>query len=147
MRVVFDTNILTRAVASPSGPAGELFERVASDHLIIASLELLAELSRVLSYERLRRLHRLSDESIDVFIEGIESGATLVRLPNLLPRIVPYDVDDDLVVAIAVAGRADVLCTRNRHLFHENVVAYCRDRAIEVMDDLKLLQKVREEHA
>jgi hypothetical protein len=42
-----------------------------------------------------------------------------------------------------VAAGADVICTRNRHLFHEAVVAYCRQYAIEIMDDIDLLAVLR----
>lgn len=52
MRIVLDTNVLARAVGSPAGPAAELFERIAAEHVLGVSSELLAELSRVLGYER-----------------------------------------------------------------------------------------------
>jgi putative PIN family toxin of toxin-antitoxin system len=145
MRVVLDTNILARAVGSPGGPAGELFERIAANHVLVVSLELLSELGRILSYDRVRRMHQLSDAQINAFIESVESGATVVSLPDPLPRVVPFDPDDDVVVATAVAGRAEVLCTRNRHLFHENVLAYGRRHAIEIVDDLELLARLREQ--
>jgi uncharacterized protein len=144
MRLVLDTNILARAAGSPSGPASELFERTCTGHVLIMSSELLAELARVLSYARVRRMHQLSEAGIEAFIESIESGAVMVSLPDPLPRIVPHDPDDDVVVATAVAGKGDVLCTRNRHLFHESVVDYCRQHAIEIMDDIGLLNRVRE---
>jgi putative PIN family toxin of toxin-antitoxin system len=145
MRVVLDTNVLTRAVASPSGPAGELFERVCTSHVLVVSLETLAELARVLAYDRVCRIHQLSDRGVAEFIESLETGAAVVSLPSPLPRVVPDDPDDDAIVATAVAGRGNVLCTRNRHLFHERVVAYCREHAVEIMDDLALLARLREE--
>jgi hypothetical protein len=61
----------------------------------------------------------------------------------LLDQVVPYDPDDDNVVGAAVAARVDVICTRNKHLHHEAVIAYCRQYAIEVMDDLDLLARLR----
>ena len=143
MRIVLDTNVLARAVASPGGPAGECFERIAADHVLVVSLELLAELARALSYDRVRRMHQLNDAGIDAFIESIEGGATVVSLPPPLPRVVPHDPDDDVVVATAVAGRVEVLCTRNRHLFEESVVAYCHEHGIEIMDDIHLLARMR----
>lgn len=143
MRVVLDTNVLARAVASPSGPAGEVFERIAADHRLVVSLGLLSELGRVLAYPRVRRLHRRSDDEIAELVNSIGSGALAVSLPALVPRIVPDDPDDDMLVATAVAGRANVLCTRNRHLFHGQVVAYCRERGIAVMDDIALLDELR----
>ena len=106
---VLDTNILARAAGSRNGPAGDLFERICDDHVLVVSLELLAELGRVFSYDRLRRMHQLGDAGIEAFIESIESAGAVVSLPTPLPRIVPYDPDDDAVVAAAVAGRVDVL--------------------------------------
>ena len=134
-----------RAAGSRNGPAGELFERILADHVLVVSLELLAELARVLSYNRVRRMHQLGDAEIEAFIESIESGATLVSLPIPMPRVVPHDPDDDAVVATAIAGRGHVLCMRNRHLFHESVVGYCRQRGLEIMDDIELLDRLREE--
>jgi putative PIN family toxin of toxin-antitoxin system len=144
MRVLLDTNILARAAASRNGPAAEVFRRIAAGHVLVVSSELLAELARVLSYERVRRMHQLGEAGIDAFIESIESGAAVVSLPAPVPRIVPHDPDDDVVVATAVGGKVEVLCTRNRHLFHPSVLAYCREHAIEVMDDLQLLATLRE---
>jgi putative PIN family toxin of toxin-antitoxin system len=88
MRIVLDTNIVVRAVASPGGPAGELFERIAADHVLVTSAELLSELARVLAYDRLRQMHRLSDAKISEFIQSIESGAAVVSLPEKPPRVV-----------------------------------------------------------
>ncbi len=42
---------------------------------------------------------------------------------------------------------ADVICTRNKHLRHEAVIAYCKARLIEVVDDISLLTRLRENEA
>jgi predicted nucleic acid-binding protein len=65
MRVVLDTNILARAVGSRNGPASELFECICAKHTLITSSKLLAELARVLSYDRIRSMHQLSDAAIE----------------------------------------------------------------------------------
>ena len=111
-----------RVAGSRSGPAGELFERICADHVLVVSLELLAELGRVLTYDRVRRMHKLNDTEVRAFIESLESGGTLVRLPTPILRVVPHDPDDDAVVAAAVVGQAEVLCTRNRHFYNTDVV-------------------------
>jgi len=143
MRVVLDSNVLVRAVASPHGPAGELFERLCAQHVLISSPEMVVELAKVLDYQRIRRLHGLSDEQIAEFIDTIETGALLARCPASLPRVVPDDPDDDAVVATAIAGAADVICSRNRHLFHDSVLKYCQKHAVRVLDDLTLLAELR----
>ncbi len=59
----------------------------------------------------------------------------------------PDDPDDDHIVAAAVAGKVNVICTRNKHLYHEAVLAYCSERSIEVLDDISLLTRLRENEA
>jgi putative PIN family toxin of toxin-antitoxin system len=145
MRVVLDTNILVRAAGPRGGPATDLFERLSDEHVLIVSPELLDELGRVMSYDRVRQIHLLSDAEIRAFVESIAAGGSVVSLPAPIPRVVPHDPDDDAVVATAVAGQAQVLCTRNRHLFHHSVVAYCVERGAKVMDDMELLNRLREE--
>jgi len=71
------------------------------------------------------------------------AGASVVSLPESVPRVVPHDRDDDFVVATAVAGAADVICTWNKHLYHEDVIGYCRNHAIEVLHDPTLLTMLR----
>jgi putative PIN family toxin of toxin-antitoxin system len=144
MRVVLDTNVLARAVSSPTGPAGELLDWVRRDHLLVISLEMLSELSRALCYERLRRIHQLDDDEIKQVVEEVQAISLVPSLPDPVPRVVPADPDDDYVVATAVAGECEVICTRNRHLFDPVVVAYCRQRAIKIADDTALLERMRQ---
>ena len=143
MRTVLDTNVLVRAMASPSGPAGGLFERISANHVLVESLEMLTELSRALGYEWVRRIHQRTDVEITEFLASVERGATVVDVPKPVPRVVPGDPKDDMVVATAVAGRADVLCTLDHHFYQDNVREYCRERMIEIMDDVELLARLR----
>ncbi len=99
----------------------------------------------MLTYDRVRRMHKLNDTEVRAFIESLESGGTLVRLPTPIPRVVPHDPDDDAVVAAAVVGQAEVLCTRNRHFYNTDVVAYCRVHGVEIMDNVELLKRLRED--
>ena len=147
MRLTLDTNILVRAVARPEGPAGELLDRIRAPHVLIISLEMLAELQDVLSRDRIRAMHHRTDDAIEEFLESLAVGSLIVGLPDPLPRVVPDDADDDVLVATAVAGNADIVCTRNLHLYHKDVLAYCSQRGIQIMDDLALLHKLRAEES
>ena len=146
MRVVLDTNILARAVAAPRGPAREVMQRLfESPHVVVLSEELLVELGRVLRYPRLQALHRLADADIDVFVDSVRRASEVVELETV-PPIVPHDSDDDCVVATAVFGEADVLCTLDRHLFAMDVVTYLGANGIRVLTDTQLLRESAHEN-
>ncbi len=143
MRLVLDTNVLTRVVISPQGLAAELFDRVRAEHILVSSPESLAELSRVLAYDRVRKLHQRNDQEIGEFVQNVEAGSVLVQLPADIPAVVKADPDDDAVVATAILGQADAICTRNTHLYAADVVAYLRQWSIEVVDDIVLMALLR----
>ncbi len=149
MRVVLDTNILARATPGKAGPARELFDVVAvPPHVFILSPFLLSELSRVLRYERMRKVHGLSDEEIDAYVEQVQAAALMVNSTQAISAsVVPHDPEDDPVIATAVAGQAEVLCTRDRHLHHPDVRAYCTAQAIQVLTDIELLSLLRTQGA
>ena len=142
MRVVLDTNILARAVAASNGPARVVLQRLfVGPHVVVQSDALLAELGRVLRYPRLQALHQLADADIDAFVDSVRRAAEVVEL-DVIPEIVPHDSDDDSVVATAVFGEADVLCTLDRHLFAMDVVTYLGANGIQVMRDTELLRQL-----
>lgn len=62
----------------------------------------------------------------------------VVHEPVVLP-----DPNDDPVVYTAVAGRAEVLCAMDRHFYTDQVISFCRQSDIEVMNDVELLKKLR----
>ena len=146
MRVVLDTNILVRASAKAMGPARELLQIIVAsqDHTLITSPFLLQELERVLAYERVRRISKLTEEEVAEYLRYLRAHEIAeIVYPGPAPRIVPADSDDDPVVHTAVIGRADALCTLNRHFFDAAVRDYCRARGVLVATDLDLLALLR----
>ena len=144
MRIVLDTNILTRAFGSAEGPAGKALERIRSPHLLVVSLQILEELADVLDRPRVRRLHGRDDVAIDGFLRHVEAAALIVTVSEeSAPHVVLNDPDDDLVIATAVAGNAEVICTWDEHFYEQKVIAYCRERSIEIINDAKLLHRLR----
>ena len=145
MRVVLDTNILARATPGRSGPAVEVLLRaIAAPHLLVLSLPLLSELSRVLRYERVRRVHGLDDGQLAQYVTHLQENALMVEIEEHPPAVVPHDSDDDPVVATAIAGKADVVCTLDRHLHNPTVRAYCEQHGIRIMTDAELSALLRE---
>jgi putative PIN family toxin of toxin-antitoxin system len=144
MRIVLDSNVLVRAVVSPAGPAAAVFDLIEPPHVLVTSSAVLNDLGDALRYPRLRRMHGLSDAEIDVAIKAVHACAEIAPLgdESSIPSV-STDRDDDFILATAVAAKADVLCTLDRHLRAEPVVDYCRENGITVLSDVELLSQLR----
>ena len=143
MRVALDTNVLVRAARADS-PARAVFDRLLEPpHTFLSSAFVLDELDRAIRYPRVRRVHGLSDAEIDRYVRDIANVALLISLPSAAPTVVVRDPQDDPVVATAVEGQANVLCTLDRDLRQPAVVAYCGQFQIRILTDVELLNELR----
>jgi putative PIN family toxin of toxin-antitoxin system len=143
MRAVLDSNILARAVPGRTGPARELLQLLAlPPHVLITSPLLLDELARALAYPRLRAVHGLSDAEIGQYIVDLQAVAMLL---STLPTVtaIGSDPDDNAVIAAAIAGQAEVICTRDRHFRNQEVVDFCAQHGVRILDDIELLHELR----
>jgi putative PIN family toxin of toxin-antitoxin system len=145
MRIVLDSNVLVRAARPVLGPAREVLLRATEEpHVLLLSAFIISELRRVLGYEHVRKMHGLDDRGIERYVLDVESAALIVAIPPASQEaIVVHDPKDDPIVHTAVAGAAEVLCTRDRHLHQSAVSGYCRSRGIQVLDDVALLARLR----
>jgi putative PIN family toxin of toxin-antitoxin system len=148
MRVLLDTNILVRANPKASGSARALFAELtrSSEHTLILSPFLLEEVERVLAYPRLQALWPLTPEEIRVYTKALDDLAEMVHLDPVHPAILG-DPKDDPVVATALVGRADVVCTLDRDFYTPNALDYLRRHSILVMSDTQLLLRLRGDSA
>ena len=141
MRALLDTNILARAARGGTSPAAELLKRLTQlPHVLISSPQLLSELARVLRYDRVRQMHGLDDEGISAYTQQIEAAALVVTVSTIASFTVPHDPDDTPVIAAAVKGQAEVICTLDRHLYNPAVQAHCSQHGIRIMTDVDLLK-------
>jgi putative PIN family toxin of toxin-antitoxin system len=143
MRIVLDTNVLARATPGKAGPAAAVRLAIRPPHLLVLSPYLLTELGQVLRYDRLRRMHGLADERIDLYLASLQLDALVVDVAATQGTIVPNDPKDDPIVMTAVGGQADVLCTLDKHLHQPEVVKFCAGHRVRVLSDLELLTELR----
>jgi uncharacterized protein len=143
MRVVLDSNVLARATPGKTSAAREVLIRVTKQpHTLVTAAALLAELARTLQYPRVRALHGLDDAGIQAYLQSIQLGSLVVN-PAIPPPLQTANPDDDLVIATALAGQAEVLCTRDRHLLNPLVQAACAVLGIRVLNEVDLLHELR----
>lgn len=116
MRVVLDTNTLVSGIISPSGPPRRLLDDARMQVFeLCSSATLLAELLDVLARGKFAaRLTQagLTPQNIVADLRRLAHMAT----PQDVPRVIEHDADDDHVIACAVAGRADLIVSGDKHL-------------------------------
>jgi uncharacterized protein len=143
MRVTFDVNLLVRSALHPRGLAREILELATlPPHTLVVSPPLLTDLDRVLHYPRIQVKFMLADQDIADFIAMIQAASDVVFQPAIIP-VVPADADDDIVVATAVDGKADVICTRDHHFSDPAVHSYCAANNIRILSDIELVKEFR----
>lgn len=113
-------------------------------HVLLVSDFILEEIDRVLRYPRLQSRWGMSDGEIREFVADLRENGELVTFDNdesIGPTL--SDPDDHWIVRTAVEGRADVLCTLDRHLRTLEVRGYCESRGITILTDVELLDRLR----
>ncbi len=109
MRVFLDTNVIVSATAT-RGLCADVFREVLLSHELIVSEPLLTEVSRVLSDK-----FGASAEMVESVIRILKQD-TIFSQPLDLPDLTIRDLDDLLILASALSGRAEVLVTGDKEL-------------------------------
>lgn len=118
MRLVLDTNVLVSALHFGGRPRRLLDRVLRGDHLLVTGGVILGELESVLTdtcgWDRARAVAARAE------VEAVAE----VAIPGNIRRIC-RDRDDDEVLAIAIAGRADAIVTGDGDLLslgeHEGI--------------------------
>ena len=108
MRVFLDTNVLASALAT-RGLCTELFELVLQGHELLISEPVIQELERILP----GKLGQ-SKPVTDGFISLRRAEALLTTAEHPFPAL--PDLDDEAIVASALAGHAEVFITGDKAL-------------------------------
>ena len=131
MRVVFDTNVLYSALAA-KGFCEEVLDEAAGDCVTIWSNPLKQELELLLA-----RRHKIGPGT-EAALGAYADLCEFVE-PQPLGERVCRDEDDDVVLATALAGKADVIVTGD-----EDLLVLKKFRGIEILSPrqfLKLLDR------
>ena len=111
---VLDTNVVIAALLW-NGPPSSLLTRATErqDLVLVTSPTLLAELADILALPKFRNRLADAETSVEELVVAYRDATVLVS-PHEVPRVVADDVDDDHVIAAAVAARAQWIVTGDR---------------------------------
>jgi putative PIN family toxin of toxin-antitoxin system len=115
---------------------------VSGPHELVLSSAILQEVKRVLGYPHVQAQWPLRPDTIETYLDFLSAVGVVVGLPDITPAVVT-DPDDDPILQTAIAGIADVLCTRDQDFRHPAVEQICSTHGIRILDDITLLQEIR----
>lgn len=116
VRVVLDTNTLVSGIISRDGPPRRLLDGARTQAFeLCSSAILLVELLDVLSRDKFVRRLEVAGLTPQGIVVDVRRLVSLVE-PADVPRVIAADPDDDHVLACAVAARAELIVSGDRHL-------------------------------
>lgn len=115
MRAVVDTNILVRALIKPKGTVAPVLGRLRQGaYTILYSSGLLEEIVDVLGRARFRVKYGIRGEDVEVLVSLIVlRGERVVPIQKIQ---VCRDPEDDMLLELAVGGRADLIVSTDEDL-------------------------------
>lgn len=134
VRVVVDTNVLISAVLGRGKPRTlvlELFE----GHVILSSAEMLAEFTDVIERQKFRHIRR---SHIQGLLTLLINYSNVVKPLESFYGTIPEDPDDDIVLSVAFAGKAEYIVTGDPHLLR--LGEFKRIKIIRVSDMLNQIR-------
>ena len=117
LRAVIDTNVLVSSVISKKGAPAFLMQ-VWSESLfeLVISEPIIEEIERVLSENRLKQAFNILDDRIASLIDLLRNNSILVPGSASVTGAVPADPSDEMFIAAALDGNADVIVSGDKDL-------------------------------
>jgi putative PIN family toxin of toxin-antitoxin system len=141
LHVVIDTNVIVSGILSRKGAPVELLKAWRERRfLLLTSSAIVTEVRAVLRYPRIRKKYPLSDNEIEQTITLLEHDALLVTGEAKVAGSVTDDPKDEMVLACAVDGEADVIVSGDHHQL--DLESY---RDVPIMTPRQFLDQLRQD--
>jgi len=141
LRVVIDTNVIVSGILSRKGAPAELLNIWRERRfLLLSSADIVAEVRAVMQYPRIRHKYNISDDEIEQMITLLEHDALLVAGDSNVVGSVLDDPQDEMFLACALDGLADVIVSGDHHLLDLGVF-----RDIPIITARQLLDQLMQE--
>ena len=137
MRIVLDTNVLVSALLTPFGPPGDILRLITSGFVRVChDARILGEHRQVL----LRPAFPFSQVQVEALLNQIEADGDPIAAFPLSERL--PDPDDEVFLAVALAGAARYLVTENLRHYPEQ-----RRQGVQVVTPRDFIEAYRQASA
>ena len=135
LKVVLDANVFASALINPHGKPAEILDYVFENRVrLFASLSIIEELGRVLSYPKLVDRHGLQKREIEGFIYDLLSIVALVEEGDTI-EVIKEDPSDNKYLSCALKAKADFILSGDEHLL--NLGSY---KGIQIVTPARFLE-------
>lgn len=139
--VMIDTNVIVSSILSCKGAPAELLNAWRElRFLLLSSSAIVADVQAVMQYPHVRNKYHLSDEEIEQTVTLLEHDALLVAGDADVAGSVPVDPKDEMFLACALDGQADVIVSSDHHLSDLGIF-----RDIPIMTARQFLDRLRQD--
>ena len=138
MRLVLDTNVAVAGLLW-SGPPRRLIELAFEGEAVelFSTPALLDELRRTLGYRKFAARIERFGASVPALVDQYAAIVSII-IPAAVPRVVIADADDDHVIAAAIAAKAELIVSGDRHL-----LSISRYQDIAIVEAAEALRRIR----
>jgi len=139
LRAVVDTNLFVSGLFAKDSLSAKLQDLwINQDFELITSIEIIKEISRVLSYPRIKERFQPKEENVRQFFRLIFRKAIIAKDLYKTDRITA-DRTDNKFLACALEKKADYIVSRDPHL--RNLKHY---HGIQIVDAATFIEKVKD---
>ena len=115
MRVAVDTNVFISTIIKPESHVGLIVVRMRNgDFTLLYSSQMLEEFTEVVTRDKIWKKYKLTDETFNSFINSITVHGRRVEVLTIVD--VCRDPDDNLLLSVALDGKADYIVSGDKDL-------------------------------
>jgi uncharacterized protein len=119
LRIVLDTNLFVSALLVPSGIPAQIIDAWRRQAFtLVISPPIIDEIKLTLTYPRIRRKYAVTDQDVQDLTKLLETEAWLVTGDCDLSGSLPADPKDEIILACALEGEADIIVSGDQHLLN-----------------------------
>jgi putative PIN family toxin of toxin-antitoxin system len=113
VKVVFDTNVWVSIFMKKV--LNDEFSQVKQELTVYVSKDIILEISKVLLYPKIAEILRKISVDEKEILRAIEANSKMVK-PKVELHVIEEDIEDNKILECALAARADIIVSGDRHL-------------------------------